>query len=106
MAIIGRRFLTAAPTLTAPIRRAPTFVGGAAISSQDLAIFNTTFTGGANGPTGRIYGLREQYGTGTVVAGGKVTKGIGNAGRMGLFAGAKSRNRHQPAVAPDQHRSL
>ena len=82
MRVIGRAYFTAAPTLSpgggaGTIQTVANIIGGVAISQQDLAIFNTTFTGGVNGNTGRIYGLREQYGNSAISRSATGTKGIG-----------------------------
>ncbi len=68
MKTIGRAFSPAAPNLAnngGDTKTYANIIGGPVITAQDTAIFNSTFDGGANGMTGRIYGLREQYGSAT-----------------------------------------
>ena len=61
---IAKRFYA----LAAPrINNNPTnaqLTGGVALSGQDLAVFNSVYTGGANGRIARIYGLHEQFDSG------------------------------------------
>ena len=64
MGHIARVFSPLAPNLTGlPTPPVAQIIGGMTLSSEDVSIFNTTLSAGPNGPTGRIYAVREQYGS-------------------------------------------